>query len=47
MTTRDRYTPEEAGLTAAQRAALMERLRPDYALLAYGRELMLRRLNAS
>lgn len=45
--TADRYLPETAGLTAAQRAALEERLRPDAALYAYGRDLLLRRLDAA
>ena len=38
------YDPEAAGLTAAQRHELMELMRPDYELLAYGRDLMMRRM---
>lgn len=47
MTTGERYPPEEAGLTAAERQALMETLRPDYALLEHARALMRRRLDAA
>jgi hypothetical protein len=46
MTTRERYSPEEAGLTAAQRAALMDRLQPDFALHDHARAVMLRRFEA-
>lgn len=42
----ERQGPEDGGLTAAQRQELMEALRPDYELYAYGRDLMLRRLEA-
>ncbi len=42
----DAKGPEDGGLTVAQRQALMEALRPDYELYAYGRELMLRCLKA-
>lgn len=41
-----RYEPEEAGLTAAQKSELIDLMRPDYELLAYGRDLMLRRIEA-
>lgn len=47
MPTRERYTPEEAGLTTEQRDALMERLRPDYALFAHARDVMHRQLDAA
>lgn len=46
MTTAERYSPEAAGLTAAEREALTEALRPDYALLEHARTLMRRRLDA-
>lgn len=46
MVTTDRYTPEDAGLTRAERETLLEALRPDFALLAHARALMLRRLDA-
>lgn len=45
--TAEHYTPEEAGLTAAQRDALRERLRPDDALFAHGRARMQRLLDAA
>ena len=42
--TAEQYTPEEAGVTAAQRDALREVLRPDDLLYAHGRDLLQRRL---
>ncbi|MBW8270188.1 sulfotransferase family 2 domain-containing protein [Caldovatus aquaticus] len=39
-----RYDPEEAGLTATQKSELMDLLRPDYELYAYGRALMQQRM---
>lgn len=45
METAERTTPEEAGLTHQQRDALMDLLKPDYALMTFGRELMQRQLD--